>query len=364
MADVKTVEQLIAEYEAAGGTVDRSGSSTSSTSTVTTTYPLFSYTLPEFNYKAPTLEELLLEAQQLYSGGYERQRQAAQTSYDQSLQDLGRSYEQGRQDVLNAATARGFGRSSYVTDALSQSSAEENLARERYAGALAQQLSNLDLERENQISSYASSKYREGQDKLLELEMLKAELELELQKLAYQSQVNKFQYDQQNSASPGGSVSGSVYGSSSGYGGRSSSSSYRSSGSSSGSSRSSRSSSSSSGNSSSGNPYILDNTLYGNKGYGQTMLQTLSAPEIIRDYGADFYYGLLSDVQGPTQAKKSTEATLEGIRNSGYTSSSSSFSSGSGRKTVSSSSKSSGSKTRSSKPNPSVKKNGQTISAW
>lgn len=206
LSNIKTIDQLIQEYEASGGIVDRGqeqntaplSPSVNVSSSALSGYPIFNLTVPNISYTPPSMEELLLEAQQLYSGGYNRQTQAAQKAYQNALTDLQKTYAQNRQNVENAATARGFGRSTYVTDALAGLGKEEALTQERNAEALLQQLNSLGYDMENQIAAYASQQYRAAQEKAYETELLKAQLQMELDKLGYNANVNRFLYEQEH----------------------------------------------------------------------------------------------------------------------------------------------------------------------
>lgn len=178
-----------------------------------------SYTI---SYTPKSEEELLNIATQRVSSSYDEQmadyeRQAAkkESHYNESLAKLDpayerlgaqveRQYEQKRQNVSDAAMARGFGRSSYVTDVLGQAhdqqiSALEELSRKKaeevegigaqietlYDDLLANQ-SRLSAAKQNKILSTIDQLRLEQESREIQIMQYNADISMRQEQLAMQ----------------------------------------------------------------------------------------------------------------------------------------------------------------------------------
>ncbi len=156
----------------------------------------------------------------LEAANYEKQKQQAQTNLENAQAALQESVKTTKANVEKSTTARGFGRSSYATDALQATDLAAMSQGQALLADFDQTLMMLDAQRHANAAAYASNAFQAQENRQLQASIANAQMANELALNQWKAQLDLMNSYNQNLWS-----ASSYSGGSSGSSGRSSSSS-------------------------------------------------------------------------------------------------------------------------------------------
>lgn len=112
----------------------------------------------------------------LQAAQYERQKQQAENSLQGAQAALESDLKGAKAGIESSATARGFGRSTYVVDSLQYADNAATAQRQSLLDSFSQTLLYLDAERHSSAASYASSNYQAQENRIYQANLQNAQM--------------------------------------------------------------------------------------------------------------------------------------------------------------------------------------------
>lgn len=145
----------------------------------------------------------------LEAAQYERQRAKAENGLTQAKQTLSTELEQTKANAAAAANARGFGRSTYVTDTLQYADQAAMAQKQALESEFTQTLLRLDAERHAGAAAYASKAYQAQEDRALQASIANTKAANEFALAQWKAQVDQLSKSNTQAASASKKSTGS-----------------------------------------------------------------------------------------------------------------------------------------------------------